>query len=212
MGFAYKIQLDPSRDHWVFGWETGESRDRSLRAMDSVPLTLSRPGPTALIPPVYTYLVAGVFKLWGLFSLFGLGNLDSEQFILLLDVCASVFNRSQSLWRSNGGVGRMDWAFFPYSIALSNVVVWETSLTTLLLTLLVLLTLKLEHSKSLRAWVGYGLLWGHPASPAQRFSRHCPFWALGSGSVNGSVGVTALVWHRRLAGISIGRNSLDLAV
>ena len=52
------------------------------------------------------------------------------------------------------------WALFPYSIALSNTVIWETSLTTLLFPFLLLLTLHLEHSKSIPAWLGYGLLWG----------------------------------------------------
>jgi 4-amino-4-deoxy-L-arabinose transferase-like glycosyltransferase len=52
------------------------------------------------------------------------------------------------------------WALFPYSIAISNEWVWETILTTLLLTVLVLATLSLERSTSLLAWIGYGLLWG----------------------------------------------------
>jgi hypothetical protein len=51
------------------------------------------------------------------------------------------------------------WVVFPYSIVLSNVAIWETSLTTLLMTLLLLLTLHLERSKSIMAWIGYGLLW-----------------------------------------------------
>jgi 4-amino-4-deoxy-L-arabinose transferase-like glycosyltransferase len=67
------------------------------------------------------------------------------------------------------------WAFFPYSIALSNVVVWETSLTTLLLTLLVLFTLKLEHSNNLGAWVGYGLLWGATALTSPAVLATLPF-------------------------------------
>jgi len=90
----------------------------------------------------------------------------------------------------NGGVGRMDLAFFPYSIALSNVVVWETSLTTLFADPAGFANAEARHSKSLRAWVGYGLLWGASASPSPAaFSRHCPFWALGSGSVK---------WKRRV--------------
>src|ERR1700674_144213 len=68
MGFAFKIQLDPSQDHWVFGWETGRVA-RSIATGQGFNSPYSEPtGPTALIPPVYTYLVAGVFKLFGVYS------------------------------------------------------------------------------------------------------------------------------------------------
>ena len=161
MGFAYKIQLDPSRDHWVFGWETGRVA-RSIATGHGFSSPYPEPtGPTALIPPVYTYLVAGVFKLFGVYSvssalaILTLNNLFSSlTCVPVFLIARRVFGVPAAVWA--GWI----WAFFPYSIALSNVVVWETSLTTLLLTLLVLLTLKLEHSKSLGAWVGYGLLWG----------------------------------------------------
>ena len=161
MGFAYTIQLDPSRDHWVFGWETGRVA-RSIATGHGFSSPYPEPtGPTALIPPVYTYLVAGVFKLFGVYSvssalaILTLNNLFSSlTCVPVFLIARRVFGVPTAVWA--GWI----WAFFPYSIALSNVVVWETSLTTLLLTLLVLLTLKLEHSKSLSAWVGYGLLWG----------------------------------------------------
>ena len=161
MGFAYTIQLDPSRDHWVFGWETGRVA-RSIATGHGFSSPYPEPtGPTALIPPVYTYLVAGVFKLFGVYSvssalaILTLNNLFSSlTCVPVFLIARRVFGVPTAVWA--GWI----WAFFPYSIALSNVVVWETSLTTLLLTLLVLLTLKLEHSKSLGPWVGYGLLWG----------------------------------------------------
>jgi 4-amino-4-deoxy-L-arabinose transferase-like glycosyltransferase len=52
------------------------------------------------------------------------------------------------------------WALFPYAIYLSAEWIWETCLTTLLLSLLFLITLRLERSTRLGSWVGYGLLWG----------------------------------------------------
>src|SRR6267154_6898742 len=70
MGFAYKIQLDPSQDHWVFGWETGRVA-RSIAIGQGFSSPYSEPtGPTALIPPVYTYMLAGVFQVFGVYSPF----------------------------------------------------------------------------------------------------------------------------------------------
>src|ERR1700730_19070929 len=68
MVFAYKIQLDPAQDHWVFGWETGRVA-RSIATGRGFSSPYSEPtGPTALIPPVYTYLLGGVFKLFGVYT------------------------------------------------------------------------------------------------------------------------------------------------
>jgi 4-amino-4-deoxy-L-arabinose transferase-like glycosyltransferase len=161
MGFTYQLQLDPAQDHQAFGWETGKVA-RSIASGQGFSSPYREPtGPTALIPPVYTYLVAGVFKVFGIYTaisalvLLSLNNLFSSLTCLPVYFLARrVFGPRVGAW--SGWV----WALFPYSIALSNTVIWETSLTTLLFPFLLLLTLYLEHSKSVAAWLGYGLLWG----------------------------------------------------
>jgi 4-amino-4-deoxy-L-arabinose transferase-like glycosyltransferase len=176
MAFAYTIQLDPSQDHWVFGWETGRVA-RSIATGHGFSSPYSEPtGPTDLIPPVYTYLVAGVFKLFGVYTtasaltLLTLNNLFSSlTCVPVFSIARRVFGFRAAMWA--GWI----WAFFPYSIALSNAVVWETSATTLLLTVLVLFTLKLEHSKSIGAWIGYGLLWGGSALTSPAILSTLPF-------------------------------------
>ena len=176
MAFAYRIQLDPAQDHFVFGWETGRVA-RSIATGHGFASPYSEPtGPTALIPPVYTYLLAGVFKIFGVYTtasalvILTLNNLFSSLTCMPVYLIARrIFGVRVAIWA--GWI----WAFFPYSIALSNAVVWETSLTTLLLTLLVLFTLELEHSRSLGAWIGYGLLWGVSALASPAVLATLPF-------------------------------------
>jgi len=161
MRFVYVDLLDPARDHWNFGWETGKVA-RSIVMGQGFSSPYSQPsGPTALIPPVYTYLVAGVFKLFGIFTaasalvILTLNNLFSSL------TCAPVFLIARRVFGLR--VARLagwTWAFFPYAAVLSNTIVWETVLSTLLFSLLLLWTLHLERSTSLIAWTGYGLLWG----------------------------------------------------
>src|SRR5713101_8433262 len=68
MGFSYTDLLDPARDHYAFGYEFGRVA-RSIATGHGFSSPYPEPtGPTALIPPVYTYLVAGVFKLLGVYS------------------------------------------------------------------------------------------------------------------------------------------------
>jgi len=169
MGFTYQLQLDPAQDHQAFGWETGRVA-RSIATGHGFSSPYPEPtGPTALIPPLYTYLVAGVFKIFGIYTLASglvlltLNNIFSALTCLpVLRIARKVFGpavATRSAWA---------WALFPYSIALSNTVIWETSLTTLLFPILVLLTIQLERNSSTKVWAAYGLLWGIAglASPA----------------------------------------------
>jgi 4-amino-4-deoxy-L-arabinose transferase-like glycosyltransferase len=161
MGFVYTDRLDPARDHWTFGWETGRVA-RSIAAGQGFSSPYPEPtGPTALIPPAYTYLVAGVFKLFGIYSpssalvMLTLNNLFSSLTCLpIFFIARRVFGLRAAVWA--GWI----WAFFPYALALANITVWDTTLTTLLLSLVVLATLSLERSTSVSAWLGYGALWG----------------------------------------------------
>ena len=178
MGFLYPIQLDPARDHWKFGWETGRVA-RSIATGQGFSSPYSQPsGPTALIPPVYAYLVAGVFKLFGIYTvssalvLLTLNNLFASSTCLpVFSIARKVFGLRVAAWAG------WTWVLFPYSIAIASTTVWETSLTTLLLTLLALFTLNLERSTSFLAWVGYGLLWGFTALTSPATLSTLPFLA-----------------------------------
>jgi 4-amino-4-deoxy-L-arabinose transferase-like glycosyltransferase len=161
MCFTYGIQLDPSQDHLAFGWETGRVA-RSIATGQGFSSPYSVPtGPTALIPPVYPYLVASVFKLFGIYTassalvLLTLNNLFSSLTCLpVYRIARKVFGLQVAAWAG------WAWAIFPYSIGLSNTVIWETSLTTLLFSVAILRTLRLEKSNRPVDWIAYGLLWG----------------------------------------------------
>ena len=161
MGFVYTDRLDPARDHWSFGWETGRVA-RSIATGQGFSSPYSEPtGPTTLLPPAYTYLVAGVFKLFGIYTaasalaMLALNNIFSSLTCLpVYFIARRVFGLTTAVWA--GWI----WAFFPYAITLANVTVWETTLTTLLFSLVVLATLHLEGSTRFSAWLGYGALWG----------------------------------------------------
>jgi 4-amino-4-deoxy-L-arabinose transferase-like glycosyltransferase len=161
MGFLYTDRLDPARDHWTFGWETGRVA-RSIATGQGFSSPYPEPtGPTNLIPPTYAYLVAGVFRLCGVYTLSSalvmltLNNLFSSL------TCLPVFFIARRVFGLRAAIrAGWIWAFFPWSVALPNANVWETTLTTLLFSLVVLATLCLERSTSLSAWLGYGALWG----------------------------------------------------
>jgi len=176
MGFSYTSLLDPARDHYAFGYEFGRVA-RSIATGHGFSSPYPEPtGPTALIGPVYPYLLAGVFKLFGVYTtasallILTLNNLFSSfTCVPIVLIARRVFGPAVAAWAG------WSWAFFPYSLAGSNGWVWETILTTLLLTLLILYTLHLEHSVSYLAWIGYGLLWSFPALNSAATLSALPF-------------------------------------
>ncbi len=161
MGFVYRDRLDPARDHWTFGWETARVA-RSLASGDGFASPYPEPtGPTALVPPAYACLVAGVFRLLGIYSTASAVALLALNGLFSALTCLPVFLIARRVFGLRTAVrAGWIWAFFPYSVALPNANVWDTSLTTLVFSLVVLATLRLERATSLGAWLGYGALWG----------------------------------------------------
>jgi len=161
VAFVYPDQLNPRRDHWPFGYEVGRiARAIATGRGFSDPL-FSETGPTAWMTPVYPGLVAGVFKLFGIYTktsalvLLSLNSLFSAMTCLpIFLVARQSFGPRVALWAS------WIWVVFPYAIYSSAALIWETCLTTLLLSLLFLATLRLERSPGLGPWAGFGLLWG----------------------------------------------------
>lgn len=121
-------------------------------------------GPTAWIGPVYPYLCAGVFKIFGLFTpasafvLLFLNSLFSAvTCIPLYQICERTVGRASGLWAG------WTWALLPYFWLWPTFLIWETSLVALLLAYLVLLTLQVADTTDLggrNQWVRLGLLWG----------------------------------------------------
>ena len=161
VAFEYHGQLNPRRDHWPFGYETGRIARAIVTGRGfSDPVTVGS-GPTAWMTPVYPYLVAGVFKLFGIYSTASAVILLSLNALFSALTCIPVFFMARdSFGEKTAFWAGWSWALFPYAIYFSAEWIWETCLTTLLLSLLFLITLRLERLRRLGPWLGYGLLWG----------------------------------------------------
>ena len=159
--FLIEDQLDPARDHWAFGCEEGRiARSLATGAGFSSPL-FSRTGPTAWTTPLYPALLAGVFRIFGIFSR------ASAWAILILNAlfaaltCIPVyflarrfFGPAAAFWAG------LLWALHPYSIFVSTSFIWGYCLDALVLALLLWYTVVLEEEAGLAHWLGYGFLWG----------------------------------------------------
>ncbi|MGA8152273.1 MAG: glycosyltransferase family 39 protein [Terriglobales bacterium] len=160
VGHTYRIT--PRRDHFQFGWEMGRlARSIATGQGFSSPTDLPS-GPSAWAPPVYPYILAGVFKLFGIYSNTSAWVILAFNSVWAALTCLTLYRIAEIIYGI--GVARATawtWAVFPYAIYWPTRVVWETSFTTFLLSLTLLLTLRMaENPPRARTWVPYGLLWG----------------------------------------------------
>jgi 4-amino-4-deoxy-L-arabinose transferase-like glycosyltransferase len=148
-------------DHFGFGWEMGRiGRAIASGQGFSNPFNGST-GPTAWEPPLYPYVIAGVFQLFGIYT-----NASAIVLLLMNSVFSALtsiplfligrrcFGEKVAVWSA------WFWTLFPYVMYWCTRWVWETSLSALLLTTIFWLALDFENRDGLKPWTQFGLLWG----------------------------------------------------
>ena len=121
-------------------------------------------GPTAWEPPLYPFLIAGVFRVVGVYSrtsailLLTVNSIFSGlTCIPIFLIAKKCFNERVAVWSS------WTWALLPSVIFWCTRWIWETSLAALLLAAIFWLTLTIEEKDGLKPWLQFGLLWGAAA-------------------------------------------------
>jgi len=179
MVFLLPEQLEPQRDHWHFGYETGRIARSIVEGKGFGSPLFEDTGPTAWLTPVYPYLVAAVFEVFGVYTkasaivLLSLNCLMSALVCVVVFLVARIsFGERIAKWSGWG------WAFCPYGIYFPAERIWETWLATLLLCILFLITLKLETEDRLSYWAAFGLVWGLEALTSPAVLAVLPFLAV----------------------------------
>lgn len=161
VAFVYQGFLDPGRDHWEFGYEVGMvARSIATGHGFGNPYWVET-GPTALMTPVFPYLHASIFAVFGIKTkaaalvLLTLNSLFSALTCLpIFFVAKKTLGLREAKWAA------WTWAFFPYAVYYSAGSMKYECFLTLLLTLLVLIALHLESATRLWAWAAFGVLAG----------------------------------------------------
>jgi Dolichyl-phosphate-mannose-protein mannosyltransferase len=118
-------------------------------------------GPTAWLSPVYPLLLAGVFRVFGIFTAGPFTAAVALNIVFSAAVCLPIFHAGRKM--CGVGVGASAawlWAIFPNAIIIPFEWIWDTCLTSLLAALIFWFTLKLAETQQARDWFLYGLLWG----------------------------------------------------
>jgi len=161
VAFAYKGFLVPDRDHWEFGYEIGRvARSLAMGRGYANPYWADT-GPTALLTPVYPYMLAGVFAMFGVYTrASALVFLAVNTFFSAITSVPIFLIARKTSDLLTAKIAAWVWALFPCAIALSATTMWYHSFVALLLAVIFLLVLSLRSSDRLTAWGGLGLLLG----------------------------------------------------
>lgn len=146
-----------------FGWESWEmgwtARSIFLGHGFSSPF-LPTTGPTALVPPLYPYLLAGAFRI------FGLNTARAALAVLSFNsICSSLtciplyFLTRHTLHSRAARIAAIAWAIYPFAIYFAADRVWDYALTSLLFTCCLLVAQRL-YLYGIRTWIAFGLLYG----------------------------------------------------
>ncbi len=136
-------------------------------------------GPTAWEPPLYPYLMAGVFKVFGVYTrtsawvLLSINSLFATLTTLPIFLIArKTFGERVAVWSA------YTWALCPYVWYWSIHWIWDTTFTPLVLTCIFLLALELQDWTGIRGWILFGALYGIGALANPTMLLFLPFCGL----------------------------------
>lgn len=161
VAFVYPEHLNPDRNFWRFAGETGRIAESLVQGRGYGNPLFGTTGPTAWMPPVYPLLVAGAFSLLGVYTKASAIALLSLNSLFSALTCLPVYFLARRGFGERAGMwAGWAWAFFPYAVYFSADFIWPTTLTTLLLSILLVLGLRLEAAHGSWRDFLFGLLWG----------------------------------------------------
>jgi len=166
-------------DHFGFGWEMGRVARSIAQGQGFSNPYGGNTGPTAWEPPLYPYLIGGVFKLFGVYTYASAWVLLSINSMFAVLTCIPIFliahktfGERLALWSA------WAWGLNPYVWYWSVHWVWDTTFTPLILSLIFLVALTLEEWPGSRGWILFGALWGVGALANPSMLSFLPFCGL----------------------------------
>jgi 4-amino-4-deoxy-L-arabinose transferase-like glycosyltransferase len=143
-----------------YGYEVGRVA-RAIAAGEgfSSPLDPLKSGPTAWFTPIYPYLLAGIFKIWGIYS-------DTSRYVIQMLECAFVsltvipiYGIAKRTFGAATAVGAVwVWALLPNGFHFPVEWIWDTTMAALFLSLIFWATLSMQEDRGSWSWIGYGAL------------------------------------------------------
>jgi 4-amino-4-deoxy-L-arabinose transferase-like glycosyltransferase len=166
---AHTYRIRPFQDHFQFGWEMGRVARALATGYGYADPFVGHTGPTAWVPPLYPWLLAAAFKLFGVYTalsawvIFTINSIFSAATApLIYRIAARCYNRKVAVWSA------WLWALYPAAMQYAVRWVWDMCLTAFLFTCVLLLALKMrgigdpqpqQTRQTTAQWLLFAALW-----------------------------------------------------
>lgn len=163
LAHTYRVRTSEF-DHFGFGWEMGRIARALATGFGYADPFNGHTGPTAWSPPMYTLLMAGIFKICGVYSNLSAWCIlacnclmSASTAVAIWEIAYRMIGKKCALWS-----GWM-WALFPAAMQYAVRWLWEMTETTWIFTWILVLALRMrtdQEGQSWRRWLFFGFLWG----------------------------------------------------
>jgi len=159
--YMWETTLTPVKSFIPYGYELGRVASAIASGQGfSSPLRFLDTGPTAWFTPIYPYLIAGIFKIWGIFTFKSRLIIETSNCAFAALTVIPIYGIARRTIGNGLAVGAAwGWVFLPTSLFFPITWIWDTALAALFLALIFWATLAMRDAKTVLAWAGYGALW-----------------------------------------------------
>jgi 4-amino-4-deoxy-L-arabinose transferase-like glycosyltransferase len=179
IGVLHEYRTRPGEDNFGFGWEMGRIGRSIAQGHGFSSPYEGNTGPSAWEPPLYPFLIGGVFKLFGVYTF------ASAWVLLAINSVFASLTTIPIYWIAHRGFGERvaawsawSWALNPYVWYWSIHWIWDTTFTPFVLACIFLLALELVGWEGSRGWILFGALYGLGALANPTMLAFLPFCGL----------------------------------
>jgi 4-amino-4-deoxy-L-arabinose transferase-like glycosyltransferase len=161
LGLSHAYKFRTVDNHFGFGWEMGCIGKALAEGHGFSDPYCVASGPSAWEPPIYPFLIGGVFKLFGIYTYTSAWVLLTINCLFSALTCIPIYRIAERLFDLR--VARWSmwlWALLPSVWYWSIHWVWDTTISPFILCLILLLSLGLREGSRVQGWIWFGILWG----------------------------------------------------
>ena len=156
-------------DHFKFGYEMGRVARALATGYGYSDPFWGHTGPTAWVPPLYPWILAGIFKVFGVYTALSAWMILAFDCVLnalmipnIWEIAERCFNRKVAWWSA------WVWALYPAAMQYAVKWIWEMTLTTWLFTWVLVMVLRMRRvgdpdgrpaAPTWANWTVFAVLW-----------------------------------------------------
>jgi 4-amino-4-deoxy-L-arabinose transferase-like glycosyltransferase len=142
---GHRYLISNIQDHFNFGYEMGRVARALVTGHGYANPFNGLTGPTAWVPPLYPLLIAGVFKVFGVYTALSAWTIltlnsvfSAATAVFIYHIANRCYGRKVALWSA------WIWALYPAAMQYAVRWIWEMSLSCMLLTAAIALAVRMR--------------------------------------------------------------------